>query len=61
MTVQAALISKISKMPAEQIKDLIIKLMDDMRQEAGVVLDSAMEALEAKIGTEAFVAFADAI
>ena len=56
-----AIIAKIASYSSDEIKKIITAMMDDPREEASVVLDAAMEALEAKIGTEAFCEFANAI
>lgn len=55
------IINKISKLSVESIKEIIVKAMDDHREEMSVVLDAAMCVLEQKIGTDKFAEFADAI
>jgi len=55
------MIAKIAKLEAAQVKEIIIAMMNDERDAAGAVLEAAMEALESKIGTDAFVEFANAI
>lgn len=56
-----SIIAKIETLSVETIKDMIVKLIDDARDEAGIVLDAALDALREKVGDEEFQDFCNAI
>ena len=44
-----AIIQKIQAMPVKQIQEMVAKLANDIRDEAGVVLSAALDVLESKM------------
>jgi len=56
-----AIIQKIQAMPVKQIQEMVAKLANDIRDEAGVVLSAALDVLESKMEESEFVAFCNAI
>jgi hypothetical protein len=56
-----AIQNKIKSMSASEIKDIISSLARDERDEAGIVLEAALDVLERKIREKEFIEFCDSI
>jgi hypothetical protein len=53
------LTNKLSKMSLEEVADIAARMNADSRDEAGIVLEAALEVLEAKMSEADFVRFCD--
>jgi hypothetical protein len=53
------LTNKLSKMSIEEVADIAARMNADSRDEAGIVLEAALEVLEAKMSEADFVRFCD--
>jgi len=53
------LTNKLSKMSLEEVADIAARMNADSRDEAGIVLEAAIEVLEAKMSEADFVRFCD--
>lgn len=51
------LANKLSKMSLEEVADIAARMNADSRDEAGIVLEAALEVLEAKISETDFIRF----
>jgi hypothetical protein len=55
------MIAKANQLSADEIKDQVIKLNDDMSEHIDIVLTALLGALEKKITTDEFIDFCESI
>lgn len=56
-----AIISKIKNMSVESLKEMALKVNEDLSSEAGIVLGAILEVLIGKMNEDDFVAFAETL
>ena len=56
---QNELTAKLAKLTVEEVGEIVARMFNDSRAEAGVVLDAALEVLETKMPEADFVRFCD--
>jgi len=56
---QNELTNKLSKLSVNEVAEIVAKMFSDTRNEAGIILDAALEVLEAKMPEADFVRFCE--